>query len=259
MSNSSDETPPGATDTKERLALTIRSMALVAHYIGGIDGKFDTEEYEEAADPLVLDANLHALLYEDNLEANSSIQAVIDDLSEDTLQQRLIDAIRAIDGELSSEELMERLKRCSADAKELNGLLPAELNGDTAEEHRREIKEYVEQYDLNLGVSDTADMDVLYESFNEAIEKINAEPFRMNLAYALVHYGTYIGYASGSIFSSSPYSEEEEEAVKDVGLVFGLPPFNLKNTKLQAEMGADAMDAITSDSFMEELNETVGM
>lgn len=265
MAHSSDTSSPDSSSptdpstlAEERLDVTIRSMALVAHYVGGIDGTFDTGEHEEAADLLVLDANLHTLLYDDNPDDNASIQAVIDDLSPDTLEQRLVEAIEAIDPDLTSEELMERLKRLSDTAKSLNGFLPVELSGSTAEEHRREIRAYVDQYGLDLDVSDDADIDVLYESLNDAIEKAE-EPFRLNLAYALVHYGTYIGYASGSLFSSSPYSEQEEEAVKDVGLVFGLPPFELKNAKLQAEMGADAMEALTSDSFMDELRDTVGL
>ncbi len=251
--------PDRSTLAEERLDVTLHSMAFVAHYVGGIDGTFDAEEYEEAADLLVLEANLHTLLYNDNPDDNPSIQAVINDLSRDKLENRLVQAIETIDEkELSAEELMDRLKGLSEEAEALNGLRPIELSGDTAEEHRQEIKEYVERYDLDLDVSDDTDIEVLYEALTEEIEGED-ESFRQNLAYALVHYGTYIGYASGSLFSSSPYSHQEEEAVKDVGLVYGLPPFNLKNAKLQAEMGADAMDALTSDSFMEELRDNVGL
>ena len=118
----------------------------------------------------------------------------------------------------------------------------------------------MEWYDLDVDVDAYEDVDALYEAFDDAVdEEATGEPFRMNLAYALVHYGTYIGYASGSLFSSSPYSSQEEEAVKDVGLVYGLPAFDLMSAKMQAEMGADAMEAITSNSFMDKLRETVGL
>lgn len=268
MSDSQNEPAAEASPTadasalaRKRLDITIQSMALVAHYVGGIDGSFDAEEHEEAADPLVLNANLHSLLYDGNPDTDASIRAVADALSEDALRDRLAEAIEEVAGDsLSNEGLMDRMKALSAEAEELNGYLPLEISGRTDEECRREIAAYVEQYDLDVDVDAHDDVDVLYESFDDALgEEATGEPFRMNLAYALVHYGTYIGYASGSLFSSSPYSSEEEEAVKDVGIVYGLPAFDLMSAKMQAEMGADAMEAITSNSFMDKLRETVGL
>lgn len=259
--HSSDRNGPNDRSklAEERLDVTLQSMAFVAHYVGGIDGTFDADEYEEAEDLLVLETNLETLLYDDNPDDDASIQAVIEDLSRETVKNRLAEAIEAVDEKnLDSDGLMDHLKRLSEEAEALNGLRPVELSGSTEEEHRREIKEYVDRYDLDLDTDEAVEMDVLYESLNDEIAAAD-EPFRRNLAYALVHYGTYIGYASGSLFSSSPYSAQEEEAVKDVGLVYGLPPFNLKNAKLQAEMGADAMAALTSDSFMEELRSNVGL
>jgi hypothetical protein len=260
LSNTDRTRDPSAL-ARKRIDVTIQSMALVAHYVGGIDGSFDTEEHEEAADPLVLNANLHSLLYDGNPDDDASIQAVAEALSDDTLEARLADAIDEVDGDnLSNEGLMDRMKALSAEAEELNGYLPLEITGRTDEECRREIAAYVEQYDLEVDVDAHDDVEVLYESFDDALgEEATGEPFRMNLAYALVHYGTYIGYASGSLFSSSPYSSQEEEAVKDVGIVYGLPAFDLMSAKMQAEMGADAMEAITSNSFMDKLRETVGL
>jgi hypothetical protein len=268
MSDSPNDAATEASRTHEqstlalkRLDITIQSMALVAHYVGGIDGTFDTEEHEEAADPLVLNANLHSLLYDGNPDDDATIQAVVESLSDDTLEARLGEAIQEVDGDnLSNEGLMDRMKPLSAEAEELNGYLPLEITGRTDEECRREIAAYVEQYDLDVDVDAHDDVEILYESFDDALgEEATGEPFRMNLAYALVHYGTYIGYASGSLFSSSPYSTQEEEAVKDVGIVYGLPAFDLMSAKMQAEMGADAMEAITSTSFMDKLRETVGL
>ena len=260
LSNTDRTRDPSAL-ARKRIDVTIQSMALVAHYVGGIDGSFDTEEHEEAADPLVLNANLHSLLYDGNPDDDASIQAVAEALSDDTLEARLADAIDEVDGDnLSNEGLMDRMKALSAEAEELNGYLPLEITGRTDEECRREIAAYVEQYDLDVDVDAYDDVDALYESFDDALgEEATGDPFRLNLAYALVHYGTYIGYASGSLFSSSPYSEQEEEAVKDVGIVYGLPAFDLMSAKMQAEMGADAMEAITSTSFMDKLRETVGL
>jgi hypothetical protein len=268
MSDSPNDAATEASRTHEqstlalkRLDITIQSMALVAHYVGGIDGTFDTEEHEEAADPLVLNANLHSLLYDGNPDADATIQAVAEALSDDTLEARLAETIEEVDGDnLSNEGLMDRMKTLSAEAKELNGYLPLEVDGNTDAEYRREINKYVEWYDLDVDVDAYEDVDALYEAFDDAVdEEATGEPFRMNLAYALVHYGTYIGYASGSLFSSSPYSSQEEEAVKDVGIVYGLPAFDLMSAKMQAEMGADAMEAITSTSFMDKLRETVGL
>jgi len=262
MSDSQSETTLDPSPlAQKRLDITIQSMALVAHYVGGIDGSFDSEEYEEAADPLVLNANLHSLLYDGNPDDDASIQVVADALSDDVLRERIAEAIEGADDDnLSNEGLMDRMKALSAEAEDLNGYLPLEINGRTDEECRREIAAYVEQYDLDVDVDAYDDVDVLYESFDNALgEEATGEPFRMNLAYALVHYGTYIGYASGSLFSSSPYSDQEEEAVKDVGIVYGLPAFDLMSAKMQAEMGADAMEAITSNSFMDKLRETVGL
>ncbi|PSQ95076.1 MAG: hypothetical protein BRD55_11135 [Bacteroidetes bacterium SW_9_63_38] len=250
-----------STLARERLDLTVRSMALVAHYVGGIDGTFDADEHEEAADPLVLNANLHSLLYDGNPDDDASIQAVADRLSDDTLRAELEDAIKAVDGTLSNEALMDRMKALSAQAEELNGYLPLEeIRGRTDDEYRRAIREHVERYELDVEVDAYDDVEALYDAFDDALDdEATGEPFRMNLAYALVHYGTYIGYASGRLFSSSPYSSQEEEAVTDVGIVYGLPAFDLMTAKMQAEMGADAMEAITSTSFMEELRETVGL
>jgi hypothetical protein len=255
--SSSDETSNLAQD---RVDLTIRSMALVAHYVGGIDGTFDAEESKEAAKPRVLMANIDTLLYEGNPSDDGSVQAFIDTLSRDELAQRLSDAIEEVGSErLSPSDLVKRMESLSAEAKDLNGFLPLDVEGADDEERRKSIAAQVNRYGLGIDVNAHEDIDGLYESFDEAIKEHLGQPFRMNLAYALVYYGTFIGYASGSLFSSSPYSEQEKEAVQKVGSTFGLPGFDLWSAKVQAQTGAEAIAALTSKSFLEKLTDSIGL
>jgi hypothetical protein len=251
-------TPTGLA--ADRLEMCIESMALVAHYVGGIDGNFDADEREEAANPRVLHVNREPILYDGNPDDDASIQAFIDGLSREDLGERLTSAIEEIDSDdLSSDELMDRMESLSEEAEELDGFLPLELEGRSDEEHRRQISEYAERYDLDVEVETHDEIDSLFEAFDEAIDEQLGRPFHVHLAYALVQYGTFVGYASGSLFSSSPYSDQEEEAVQDVGLTYGLPAFDLMSATMQAEMAAEAIDALTSKSFMEKLRDAVGL
>lgn len=261
---SSETDPPSSSDetsnlAQDRVDLTIRSMALVAHYVGGIDGTFDAEESKEAAKPRVLMANRDTLLYEGNPSDDGSVQAFIDTLSQYELAQRLSDAIEEVGSEsLSPADLVKRMESLSEEAKDLNGFLPLDVEGTDDEERRKSIAAQVNRYGLGIDAAHE-DIDGLYESFDEAIKEHLGQPFRMNLAYALVHYGTFIGYASGSLFSSSPYSEQEEEAVQKVGSTFGLPGFDLWSAKVQAQTGAEAIAALTSKSFLEKLKDSIGL
>ena len=248
---------------EKRLDITIRSMAHAAHYVGGIDGKFDRKERKEASDPVALKSNLKGLLVPGNPDDKAAIQRVIYDNPKDVLGNKLEAAIEDIEDQgLSRDELIEAMEQLSEEAKEAGGFLPIIIKSDHPDKSEREqFAEINDEYELGVDISELDEDGHIdssfYETFGEAVQHQLGEAFYAMLAYNLMYYGTYIGYASGRLFSINPFSEEEVDAIAKVGEIYGLERFQVITSMMAAESKAEMVQSLKDKSFIDQLRDRV--
>ena len=241
---------------EERLEIAVQSMAYASHYVGGIDGKFDSKERDQASDPATLNSNLKELLVPGNTDDEVAIRQVIDANPRDELGNKLEAAIRDVEDQgLSRDELIEAMEQLSERAEGVNGFLPFVIKTkDPDTSQREQFIEIIDEHELDLDINEfDNDVDAFYESFSKAVKDQIGEAYRAMLAYSLMYYGTYIGYASGRLFSSNPFSDEESDAIEKVGEIYGLPPFKVMSGMMSAEMKAEMLNSLKSKSFIDQL------
>ena len=196
---------------EQRLDCVIKSMALIAHYIGGADKNFDQKEKEQAKDIGLLLTSWNSLFYTNENE----------ELDENQETQLSIKLKKAIDGlvNMASDrsEIMSKVKEQYGFAATLAKYKFQELEKMSFEKLIQLIK--AEELDIDHRQFDVDDEGRQYLMLE--VDSELDEPFSDHLRGLLAHYGTYIAMASGGSFNYKKISKVEINSIQEIEIAWG--------------------------------------